>query len=169
MSLWFSSDQYSLDMGKGPRAGNTRSEVTQFCELQRIRREGTSQDEYLQDTGRGRSGGLTTLISSDPVPFHLPWSVVVIMQGADVSSYCSGKRWQACVVLESEAGDSHCPWSHGTQPSFRTSTRSQDSINHPGIHLLSQLRTTKGQTSWRKRPHGPRNNMEPWTIRKFVQ
>lgn len=46
VSLEFSSDPYFLDVGKGPRSGNTRVEVPCFIELWRMRREGTSVDEH---------------------------------------------------------------------------------------------------------------------------
>ena len=49
-----------------------RREVTWLCELQRVRCAGTSQEERLLVIGRGRAGGSTPLVFSEPVPFPLP-------------------------------------------------------------------------------------------------
>lgn len=73
--------------------------------------------------------------------------VVIVLKGAAVCCYCGGKRWGAWVVLIWEGR-----WSRRMQPC-------QDIPQIQRVRKASWLsatfkstRTTKNQTSWRKRP-----------------
>lgn len=91
---------------------------------------------------------VTPLVYSDSVPSlsHGLWEVAALEEAWCKLLITVGRdgrlEWYS---FETEARDSHCPWSQGMQPSTRTPTRLQNSTNHPGFPLpLNQPRTTKG-------------------------
>lgn len=150
-----------------------RLELTWLCELQRVRRNGTSQEEHLLVIGRGCAGGVnsSSLFWTCSLPFAVICEWFLCWKGAGVSCYYCGQRWEveSCSL---ETGIALVPWSTALNPDIN-----QISRFHKPAWLSSSFKSTRDHKGpdllqkkalWSRKQYGTWNNQKARLIGLFV-